>query len=91
MPAAYRVRIVKNELGGSATQQELKGWNNGMNRGTGGGGGVQFEPWLLNNNNMRLRCWLGGLTTVTVPVTRAARLSEWVTPGCTAIPGITNL
>ena len=35
-----RVRIVKNELGGSATQQELRGWgvegHNGMNRGAGG-------------------------------------------------------
>ena len=36
-----RGRIVKNELGGSATQQELKSWggwggHNGMNRGTGG-------------------------------------------------------
>ena len=36
-----RVRIVKNELGGSATQHELRGvgtWRgyNGMNRGTGG-------------------------------------------------------
>ena len=34
-----RVRIVKNELGGSATQQELRGWGlgqNGRNRGTGG-------------------------------------------------------
>ena len=33
-----RVPIVKNELGGSATQQELTGGgHNGMNRGTGGG------------------------------------------------------
>ena len=44
-----RVRIVKNELGGSATQQELRGWgvlggHNGMNRGTGGGGGVNPQP-----------------------------------------------
>ena len=33
---------MKNELGGSATQQELRGWrggHNGMNRGTEGGGG----------------------------------------------------
>ena len=33
-----KVRIVKYELGGSATQQELRGWeegHNGMNRGTG--------------------------------------------------------
>ena len=31
------VRIVKNELGGSATQQELRGWgHNGKNMGTGG-------------------------------------------------------
>ena len=34
------VRIVKNELvGGSATQQEIRGWgHNGMNRELGGGG-----------------------------------------------------
>ena len=34
-----RVRIVKNELDGSATQQELRSWglgHTGMNRGTGG-------------------------------------------------------
>ena len=35
-----RVKIVKNELGGSATQQELRHWgvggHNGMNRRTGG-------------------------------------------------------
>ena len=35
-----RVRLVKNELGGSATHQELRVWgHNGMNRGTEGGGG----------------------------------------------------
>ena len=47
------VRIVKNELGGSATQQELRGWgvkdgHNGMDRGTGGykpPNPRQFEPW----------------------------------------------
>ena len=37
-----RVRIVKNKLGGSATQQELRVWgvggHNGKNRGTRGGG-----------------------------------------------------
>ena len=50
----YRVRIVKNELGGSATQREVRGWgvwggggHNGMNRGTGGLNPHprQFEPW----------------------------------------------
>ena len=48
-----RVRIVKNELGGSATQQELRGCGvggfNGMNRGTGGlnpqPSPRQFEPY----------------------------------------------
>ena len=35
---------MKNELGGSATHQDLRGWglgggHNGMNRGTGRGGG----------------------------------------------------
>ena len=28
---------------------------------------------------------------VTVPVTKTIRLSEWVTPGDTAIPGMTSL
>ena len=32
-------------------------------------------------------CW--GFTTV--PVTKTIRLSEWVTPGDTAIPGMTSL
>ena len=32
-------------------------------------------------------CW--GFTTV--PVTKTIRLSEWVTPGGTAIPGMTSL
>ena len=47
------VRIVKNELGGSATQQELKGWglgdHNGMNRGT---------AWGLNPNSPSIRTLL---------------------------------
>ena len=52
-PVATRVRIVKNELGGSATQQELRGlgsqWNELGNWGGGGGephNPRQFEPWL---------------------------------------------
>ena len=46
-----RVQIVKNELGGSATHQEMRGWggwgHNGMDRGTGGLNPPtprQFEP-----------------------------------------------
>ena len=49
-----RVRIVKNELRGSATQQELRGWgfggsHNGMNSGTGvkPPNPRQFEPWMF--------------------------------------------
>ena len=40
LPAA-RGRIVKNELGGSATQQELKGWGGSQwnKQGNWGGGG----------------------------------------------------
>ena len=42
-----RVRIVKNELGGSATQQELRGWgHNGLNRGTG-----ELNPQPAINSN----------------------------------------
>ena len=37
--------------------------------------------WLVGG------CW--GFTTV--PVTKTIRLSEWVTPGDTAIPGMTSL
>ena len=56
MSPVYRVRIVKNELGVSATQQELKSWglgvegsHNELNRGTGGvlnfpPSPRQFEP-----------------------------------------------
>ena len=36
---------------------------------------------------MYVGCW--GFTTV--PVTKTIRLSEWVTPGDTAIPGMTSL
>ena len=40
--ANHRVRIVRNELGGSALQQELRGWGSQWNeRGTGG---------LINSN-----------------------------------------
>ena len=43
-------RIVKNELGGSARQQELRGWgvggHNGLNRGTGGG---VYQPPVNSN------------------------------------------
>jgi len=38
------------------------------------------DGWLVG-------CW--GFTTV--PVTKTIRLSEWVTPGDTAIPGMTSL
>ena len=38
------------------------------------------SSWLVG-------CW--GFTTV--PVTKTIRLSEWVTPGYTAIPGMTSL
>ena len=34
---------------------------------------------------------LGGWCLTTVPVTKTIRLSEWVTPGGTAIPGMTSL
>ena len=40
----------------------------------------EMKLWLVG-------CW--GFTTV--PVTRMIRLSEWVTPGDTAIPGMTSL
>ena len=40
---------MKNELGGSATQQELRGWgHNGMNRGTGGHNGMTRGTGGLN-------------------------------------------
>ena len=35
--------------------------------------------------------WLVGWCLTTVPVTKTIRLSEWVTPGDTAIPGMTSL
>ena len=41
--------------------------------------GIYFVGWLV--------VW--GFTTV--PVTKTIRLSEWVTPGDTAIPGMTSL
>ena len=34
---------------------------------------------------------LVGWCLTTVPVTKTIRLSEWVTPGDTAIPGMTSL
>ena len=51
------VRIVKNKLGGSAIQQELRRWGlgvyTGMNRGTGGGPPPprQFEPLPISLNH----------------------------------------
>ena len=35
--------------------------------------------------------WLVGWCLTTVPVTKTIRLSEWVTPGDTAIPGMISL
>ena len=54
-----RVRIVKNELGGSATQQELRDWggHNGMNRGTGG---LNPQPPINSNPDCGSRVCLGG-------------------------------
>ena len=46
---ADRVRIVKNELGGSATQQELKGWGLGVQWNEQGNWGVKPQP-LVNSN-----------------------------------------
>ena len=42
--------------------------------------GNAYSYWLVG-------CW--GFTTV--PVTKTIRLSEWITPGYTAIPGMTSL
>ena len=45
---ACKVRIVKNELGGSATQQELKGWGLQWNEQGNWGGGL--NPSNHNSN-----------------------------------------
>ena len=45
-----RVRIVKNELGGSATQQELKGWGSQWN---------EQGNWGLNPHPPSIRTLVG--------------------------------
>ena len=51
-----RIRIVKNELGESATQKELRGWGpDGINRGTGGlNPHPPVNPNPGNNNRIAL-------------------------------------
>ena len=57
---------MKNELGGSATQQELRGWgvggHNGIDRGTGG-----LTP-LVNSNPAKLYHTTGFTRDLIVPL-----------------------